>query len=217
MRNHKMKVCPKCKIKKIREDFPRDRRCPDGRSSVCKKCNYSASKKWAQNNRQKRQEGSRNWRKNNPEKATASVIKWQKNNPEKVKAYKKTGYERQYGTPRGKLNICISSAIRKSLYGNKSGRHWESLVEYTLDQLTAHLEAQFLPGMAWKNYGKWHIDHRIPISAFNFEAPEDIDFKQCWALRNLRPLWAVDNIRKFNKLKRPFQPSLCLSLGGSVC
>jgi hypothetical protein len=64
--------------------------------------------------------------------------------------------------------------------------------------------------MSWENYGKWHIDHRIPIDAFNFTCPEDIDFTQCWALRNLRPLWAVDNIKKSNKLEKPFQPSLLL-------
>jgi 5-methylcytosine-specific restriction endonuclease McrA len=68
--------------------------------------------------------------------------------------------------------------------------------------------------MTWGNYGRhgWHIDHRIPISAFNFKAPTDIDFKKCWALSNLQPLWSHENQKKYNKLLKPFQPSLNLQL-----
>jgi len=65
--------------------------------------------------------------------------------------------------------------------------------------------------MTWDNYGKWHIDHVIPTSVFNFEKPEDDDFKRCWSLQNLQPLWALDNIKKGNKLEKPFQPKLIFS------
>jgi hypothetical protein len=62
---------------------------------------------------------------------------------------------------------------------------------------------------SWSRAG-WHINHVIPISAFNFSSPEDIDFKKCWALKNLRPLWAKDNFSKNARLDKPFQPSLAL-------
>jgi hypothetical protein len=65
--------------------------------------------------------------------------------------------------------------------------------------------------MTWGNYGQWHVDHKIPISAFNYETPDDIDFKRCWALKNLRPMWAKENISKGAKLDKPFQPALALS------
>jgi 5-methylcytosine-specific restriction endonuclease McrA len=42
----------------------------------------------------------------------------------------------------------------------------------------------------------WHIDHIIPISSFSFSSPEDPEFKAAWALTNLRPLWAAQNISK---------------------
>jgi len=45
-------------------------------------------------------------------------------------------------------------------------------------------------------------------SVFNFSKPEDMDFKRCWALSNLQPLWAADNFSKHAKLKKPFQPSM---------
>jgi 5-methylcytosine-specific restriction endonuclease McrA len=97
--------------------------------------------------------------------------------------------------------------------GVKAGRHWESLVGYNVDQLKKHLEKRFKVGMTWDNYGPyWHIDHIIPISAFNFETPNDIDFKKCWALKNLQPLEAVENLRKNDRLKIPFQPSFFISV-----
>jgi 5-methylcytosine-specific restriction endonuclease McrA len=62
--------------------------------------------------------------------------------------------------------------------------------------------------MSWDNCNEWHIDHIIPKAAFNYEKPEDIDFKKCWALKNLQPLWAKENHEKKDKLLKPFQPSL---------
>jgi len=64
--------------------------------------------------------------------------------------------------------------------------------------------------MSWENYGKWHIDHIIPISKFNFITSEHLDFKRCWALKNLQPLEAKQNMSKGKKLNNSFQPSLRL-------
>jgi len=63
-----------------------------------------------------------------------------------------------------------------------------------------HLEKQFKDGMTWDNYGDWHIDHIRPISSFNFKSYEDKEFKECWDLNNLQPLWAEENIRKHNRI-----------------
>lgn len=48
-------------------------------------------------------------------------------------------------------------------------------------------------------YG-WHIDHKLPVASFNFDSPEHLDFKKCWALENLQPLWAKENISKGAKV-----------------
>jgi len=65
-------------------------------------------------------------------------------------------------------------------------------------------------GYCWQDFleGKLHIDHKIPISAFNFTKSEHIDFKRCWALSNLQLLPARENIIKSNHLSKPFQPAL---------
>lgn len=110
-----------------------------------------------------------------------------------------------------RLNGRMRNAIRKSLKGGKNGRRWESLVGYSLKQLMKHIEKRFAPGMSWDNFGEWHIDHIIPKSLFNYSSVEDIDFKRCWALKNLQPLWAEENIRKHNHYDKPFQPSLMIS------
>ncbi len=111
------------------------------------------------------------------------------------------------------LNRQIRAVITQSLKDNtKNLGKWETLVGYTADQLRNHIERHFRPGMSWKNYGEWHLDHVIPVSAFNYKMEKDIDFRRCWALDNLRPTWKTQNLSKGKHLEKPFQPSLCITL-----
>jgi len=48
--------------------------------------------------------------------------------------------------------------------------------------------------MIWDNIGLWHLDHFVPVSIAN--SKEDILYLNRWF--NLRPLWAVDNLKKHN-------------------
>jgi hypothetical protein len=74
------------------------------------------------------------------------------------------------------------------------------MVGYSAEQLKEHLEKQFNDGMSWENYGEWHIDHIKPISSFEFDSSDDEQFKVCWSLDNLQPMWGIENIKKGNKL-----------------
>jgi hypothetical protein len=38
------------------------------------------------------------------------------------------------------------------------------LVGCSIEYLKSHLEKQFTEGMNWSNYGKWHVDHKKPLS-----------------------------------------------------
>jgi hypothetical protein len=100
-----------------------------------------------------------------------------------------------------KLSNYISTKIRMTLQKNKYNKSWVGLLGYNIENLIQHLEKQFKENMSWNNYGRhgWHIDHIIPISWWKFESYEDREFKQCWALCNLQPLWAIDNLRKGNR------------------
>lgn len=158
------------------------------------------SKRWYESNKEKHHEQSKAWVAANPEKRLATVRK----------------YNHKFrSTPKGNLSSTISKRMNESLRkGMKAGRHWETLVDFTIDQLKAHLEKLFKPGWTWENYGTvWQIDHKIPIAVFNFERPDDIDFKICWSLKNLQPLEASKNMSKRDKIDRPFQPSLAIAGG----
>ena len=103
-----------------------------------------------------------------------------------------------YRIPKHRITRNIRTGIYKSLHTGKGGI-WEKTVNYTLLELRAHLEKQFVDGMSWDNYGEWQIDHIKPISSFNFQNTKDSDFKRYWALSNLQPLWAKDNWHKRKK------------------
>jgi len=157
------------------------------------------SKEWYESNKEKHYEQSKAWAVANPEKRLETVRK----------------YNHKFrSTPKGNLSSTISKRMNESLRkGMKAGRHWETLVDFTVDQLKAHLEKLFKPGWTWDNYGTiWHIDHKIPVAVFNFERPEDIDFKICWSLKNLQPLDASENMSKGSKIDRHFQPSLAIAM-----
>ena len=172
-------VCSKCGEAKHIDEYTKDNRLIMGVASACRDCKQDQYKSWAVKD--------------------SSKIK--------------RNFYRQgliNSDPKFKLRSRMSTAIYLSIRDNKNGRPWESLVGYTLNDLKSHLEKQFQTGMAWKNYGKkgWEIDHIIPIKAHNFTAPEHEDFKRCWALDNLQPLWASENCAKGAKLKKHFQPRL---------
>jgi hypothetical protein len=109
-----------------------------------------------------------------------------------IKAQKR----RRHESARHAINFRFRAAIRRALNGGKRGRKWESLVGYTLADLMAHLERQFLKGMTWNNRGEWEIDHVVPLALFHFDSAEHPDFRAAWALSNLRPIWADDNRKK---------------------
>lgn len=93
-----------------------------------------------------------------------------------------------------RLSKVIKSYIWRSLKGQKDNKHWENLVGWKIQKLKQHIEKQFTVGMIWGNYGEWEIDHIIPISSFNIINYICDDFKRCWSLDNLQPLWATTRI-----------------------
>jgi len=236
------KTCTKCGIEKKLSEFNKQKKYRFGVKSRCKNCQNAYARKYRKIHKEKirlsakeyrlehkeelktyakkyRQDNHEeiliyqaNYRKFYPEQVKSAQKKYVESHREKYKTIFKRHYKKKRTNNSFKLTNTIRTGIGSSLKGNKSGRHWESLVSFTLDDLKYHLERLFTKGMSWENYGKngWEIDHKIPISAFNFSRPEHTDFKRCWALDNLQPMWARANIIKHNKLSIPFQPSLRL-------
>lgn len=86
--------------------------------------------------------------------------------------------------------------LRTAIANQKRSRSIESRLGYTLKALKDHLEKQFTRGMSWDRFkaGEIHIDHITPKSLFNIS--DDDEYRACWCLSNLRPMWAKDNIVK---------------------
>ncbi len=137
---------------------------------------------------------------NNKEKHRKWAKDYAINNKDRLDECRRIRERERRKDPFIKINKNISAQIRSALKEKKNGRHWESIVNFTLNDLINHLESQFREGMAWENYGKggWHIDHKFPVSWWKFRTPEDEDFKRCWALKNLQPLWEKENLSKQN-------------------
>jgi len=94
----------------------------------------------------------------------------------------------------------MSKSIWQAMRDAKAGRRWETIVGYSLQELCAHLESKFLPGMSWSKYGsRWHIDHIKPLAIImNEQTDESIDerTRRAYALSNLQPLWKEQNLSK---------------------
>ena len=75
---------------------------------------------------------------------------------------------------------------------------------------TKWIESKFSKKMNWNNYGifGWHIDHIKPLSIFDLTNEED--FKIAVHYKNLQPLWAIDNLKKSNKVSKEYGNELSI-------
>jgi hypothetical protein len=105
----------------------------------------------------------------------------------------------------------ISAMINRAIKKNGSTKNNYSCLKflpYTIQELKEHLEKLFDPWMNWNNRGKfskiwddndpatwkWQLDHIIPQSELPYKTMKDENFKKCWALENLRPYSAKQNL-----------------------
>ena len=178
-----VKTCGRCGECKPVENFRL--RTQEGRThqrySTCNECWVAKGK---------------GWRDANPERARELVRKWFAKDPEKTRAMYRASQRKRLSDPVKRLNARISNQVWQAIKADKGGRSVASLVGYSMLELRAHLERQFLRGMTWENMGEWHIDHIVPLSSFTITGPDDPELRRAWALPNLRPLWAEDNMRK---------------------
>lgn len=100
---------------------------------------------------------------------------------------------------RKRQGIKLGDLIRGALARQGRSPRAEAFLGYTVADLRAHLERQFTAGMDWSAFvaGRIHIDHIVPLAAFNISV--DGELAAAWALTNLRPLWAADNLAKASR------------------
>ena len=198
-----MKRCPKCGGSKpaTLEFFYKGKKWRDGFKPYCKKCQIAQTRQWVVNNKDRWRIKSRESAKRRSHVHMEYKRRWIAANPEKVKAMSARAEAKKAArpkTPKQLLSKRMRSALRRAL-GSKNGRSWQKILGYTSADLRAHIKSRFLPRMGWHNAHLWHIDHIRPIASFRYESEADAEFKKCWSLENLAPLWAIDNLRKSKK------------------
>lgn len=169
----------------------------------------AASAEYRAANPEKSKAASLAWRAANKEKTKSRMAAWRKANREKIKADYAAWRAAKYRTD---ANFRIACTIRGHLgrivkAGGVKDATSISYVGCTVAQLRQHLEKQFAFGMTWRNHGEWHIDHIIPLAAFDF-AGFPAQIKQAQHYTNLRPVWAAENLRKSDALLHPVQLEL---------
>ena len=175
------------------------------------------TKEYRKNNKEKKRETDKKWRENHKEETKEYRQsrkeetkkynkKYKENNKENNKEYQKK-YQKKYQKERKKtdpifrLRHNISSALCSSLKErgmSKQGKSTFDLIGYSKEQFIKHLESLFVEGMSLENYGEWVIDHVIPDSFFDYN--DIVEFRMCWRLENLQPMWKEDNIEKSDKI-----------------
>jgi len=118
-------------------------------------------------------------------------------------AYKKEQIRGYRKDPAYRMKEMVSRHVRLAFKKQNSAKDSVtfSALPYTPSDLVEHLERQFDENMNWDNYGDyWHVDHIYPQSLLPYASIEEENFQKCWALENLRPLEASENMKKSNKV-----------------
>jgi len=212
-----MKTCSVCKALLSFGSFSKNKRSKDGFKTACKKCiterERDSQKEYRDKNKDKYFTYNKNWYKNNKDIKQEYDKQYYQLNKSKISTRKNINDKNRYKIdPCFKLRSLISHAINYGLKLKQSDKNNVSCLKslfYTIQELKDHLEKQFEPWMTWNNHGqydiktwknddrstwKWNIDHIIPQSDLLYSSMEDDNFKKCWALNNLRPLSAKQNI-----------------------
>lgn len=106
----------------------------------------------------------------------------------------KRARERRATDPEFRLRHNIRSRIGMALRGKRKSGSAIALLGCTVEDAKRHIEAQFLPGMSWENWGEWHVDHIRPLASFDLADPDQL--ARACHFTNLQPLWALDNLTK---------------------
>lgn len=168
-------------------------------------------KEWFKNHPENIKKSQKKYYKNNREERLRSSRQWVINNYERVKESARNWRKDKWRTDlKFNLTSKVFRGINLSIKKNKKGGMWEKLVGYTCKDLMKHFKKTIPKGYTWEDYlqGKLQMDHIIPISAFNYTKPENLSFKKCWSLKNIRLLPVRENKIKRTSLIKPFQQPL---------
>lgn len=206
--------CKKCGCNKAARAFARDSSRPSGRHPYCLTCARVYGRAYAATHRTEARARVARWLLDNKARAQAYradpatkarirvyMRKYRRTHLARKRALAKT-YERtrQAADVNYRLAVSLRKRLGVAIRDNAKAGSAVRDLGCTIAALKQYLEARFLPGMSWDNWGRkgWHIDHVIPLSAFDLTDRKQ--FLKAVHYTNLQPLWADDNCRKGNRL-----------------
>jgi len=218
------KICRICNLEKGLVDF-HFRKDNQKFRTECKSCGYKTQKERNSKKINQIKEYKRNYFQKNKEKILERKRHLRQSDLKKYKEETKKYYEKTKELQKERKINWINSNRKK--YNNYWTNRKKTDVEFTLitnmrsricnylnsknisknnktfdivgctpKQLKEHLEKQFVDGMSWDNRKDWHIDHIVPLSS----AKTEEELIKLFHFSNLQPLWAIDNIKKSNKI-----------------
>jgi hypothetical protein len=129
--------------------------------------------------------------------------KYEANREKKIKKVVARQRQRYQDDPEYALRQRLRSRIRCAVIASNKKRvgGYMDLAGCTAEQLRSHIQSQFAVGMTWDNKHMWHIDHIIPVSAFDLSTEEGQH--AAFHYTNMRPMWANENRKKHAKPPLP--------------
>jgi len=220
-----MKICTKCNLGKDESEFV-FRNDSQKYKNECKKCKREYDKKrnarpevkekkklydkqYYNDNIEYKKESFKIYKEENKEAIRDCNIRY-RSLPEVKEKINKRERDKRKENPCYRIRCVVSSCVLRAVKENGGIKKGSILkyFPYTIKQLKQHIESLWESWMNWDNYGRanikkrtWNIDHIIPQSLLLYDSMDHPNFQKCWALSNLRPLEAVKNIRKGNKIE----------------
>jgi hypothetical protein len=206
-----MKKCAKCKETKDYQLFSKAKNRPDGYYNYCKECKSKDDKKhycpiknknYKLKNKERDRQSWAKWRALNKEELNKRKLEYYHSNKKEInrKALIRTK-DRLEKDDLFRFKVRVRGLIRDSFrrsFNNKfkKSKKTEDILCCTVAFFTEYISNKFSEGMSFENYGKWHLDHIIPL--YTAKTHEDVIRLNHYT--NIQPLWAEDNIKKSNKI-----------------
>lgn len=209
--NPRARTCIICKKKKLLEAFCQDKTAMTDLSSHCRLCQKSIAADYYIRRKdfvsiQSRAHEDRK----DPERIRRRVARAYKKLCKAYKGPKKPAI-RHKRTKEARIQHEIKRRLSKSIgqalkrQGTRKSAPTQKLLGTSVPEFIAYIESKFEPGMSWEKRETFHLDHIIPLDAFDLTDP--IQQRIAWHHTNLQPLVPGVNISKGTSVPENFDIS----------
>ena len=163
---------------------------------------------------EKRTETDPNWRKHKypQERAQQRLVRCTDEYRQKNNEYMRQRYKNDTSF---RLKVLLRNRLHSALDGTQKASTTIELCGCDLEELICHISSMFQEGMTWDNMGEWHVDHIVPMAAFNLSCKEQQQIVMWY--KNLQPLWKKDNLVKSATYDEEDKQSLILKFRANHC